>query len=92
MGEEKENLKVSEEYKKAYNQADMIYTYMPHILKGIKIPEGEKSEYAQGFKDRIRQYEMEKDAIKNFSYEQLREKYGKDLGDDKDRFKDLTKE
>lgn len=44
MGEEKEELKVSEEYKKAYNQADMICTYMPHILKGIKLPEGEKGD------------------------------------------------
>lgn len=90
---EEENLKVSEEYKKAYNQADMICTYMPHLLKGIKMPEKDQSEYTKGFQDRIKQYEIEQDAIKNFSYEQLREKYGKDIDDyGKDRTKGRTKE
>ena len=93
MIEDKEQLKVSEDYKKAYNRADMICTYMPHVLKGIKIPEVEKDDYAKGFQDRIRQYEMEQDKIKNFSYDQLREKYNRDLGEpNKDRSKDKTKE
>ena len=88
-----EELKVSEEYKKAYNQADMLCTHMPHLLKGISIPENEPSEYTKGFQDRLSQFEKEKDAVKDFSIEQLREKYGKDIGKgDRDQSKDIEKD
>ncbi|MDO5970307.1 hypothetical protein Q4Q35_10865 [Flavivirga aquimarina] len=74
-----ENQKVSEDYKKAYNQADMICTYMPHLLKGMNLPKDEPSEYTKGFQDRVKQYEKEQEAIKNFSVERLADKYKDDI-------------
>lgn len=62
--ENQESTKVSKEYLKAYNQADMICTYMPHLLKGMTIPGGEPSEYTKGFQERINQYEQEKKMLK----------------------------
>ncbi|MDN5215045.1 hypothetical protein QQ020_23390 [Fulvivirgaceae bacterium BMA12] len=88
-----EDLKVSEDYKKAFNYADMICSYAPESLKEIKIPEKQSSEFLKGFQDRITQYEKEKkkEAIKYFSPEKLREKYG--LSDpEKDRTKSIEKE
>ncbi len=71
-----ENLKISEDYKKAYNQADMICRHMPHLLKGITIPENEPTEYTKGFQDRIKQYEAERQkSTKNFSLDKLKDKY-----------------
>ena len=78
MGEEQE-IKPSAEYIKAYNQADMICTYMPHVLEGMQTPENEPSEYTRGFTARVREYEIEQDMIKNFSLDDLKGKYGKDL-------------
>lgn len=59
----------SKEYLKAYNQADMICTYMPHLLKGMTIPDQEPSEYTRGFQDRVDQYELEQRAMEKFSPE-----------------------
>lgn len=88
-----EVLKVSEEYLKAYNQADMICTHMPQVIDGMKWPENDQSEYNKGFRDRMRQYEIERDAARNFSVDQLKEKYGKDLDDyGKDRAIDRDKD
>lgn len=78
MGEEKET-KPSADYIKAYNQADMICTYMPHLLEGMQAQENEPSEYTRGFTDRVRQYEIEQDILKNFSLQDLKQKYGKDM-------------
>ena len=86
-----ENLKVPEDYKKAYNYADMICTLAPGWLKDIKIPEKVSNEYMKGFQDRIAQYEKERKAIKYFSPEKLREKYGLD-NPGKDRTKSIEKE
>ena len=86
-----EDLKVSKDYKKAYNHADMICRFMPHLLKDMKIPEKEPGEYTRGFQDRVKQYEKERDAVKYFSPEKLREKYG--LNDpEKGRTKGMEKE
>ncbi len=87
-----EDLKVSEQYKKAYNQADMICTYMPHLLESMTFPKDEPSEYTKGFQDRVKQYEIEQKAIKNFSVEKLKEKYGKEIGFDKDPQRDIDKD
>ena len=76
-----EDLKISEEYIRAFNDADMICTYMPDELENMEIPEQESMAYTQGFKDRIRQYQIEKDAVKNLTIEELKEKYGKELED-----------
>ena len=86
-----DDVKVSEDYKKAYNHADMICRFTPHLLKDMKIPEKEPGEYTKGFQDRISQYERERNAVKYFSPEKLREKYGlNDPG--KDRTRDIEKE
>lgn len=88
-----EDLKVSEEYKKAYNHADMICRFMPHLLKDMKIPEKEPGEYTKGFQDRIKQFEKERQIIKSFSRENLREKYASILADQyKGQDKDIEKE
>lgn len=88
-----EDIKVSKEYKKAYNQADLICTYMPHLLDKIETPKNEPSAYKQGFEDRIKQYEIERDAIRHFSVERLREKYGfSKEANNKDRSKDIGKD
>lgn len=88
-----ETLKVSDEYLKAYNHADMLCTYMPHIVETMELPQHETSEYSKGFRDRVRQFEIERDAMRNFSVEQLREKYGKDLDAyGKNRDLDITKD
>ena len=72
-----EDLKVSENYKEAYNYADYICTHAPQWLKDIRIPEKSSGEYTKGFQDRVRQHEKERN--KNFSYKALQEKYGKHL-------------
>ncbi len=93
MADEKVSKEYKKAYKKAYNQADMICNYMPHLLKGMTTPENEPSVYTKGFQDRVRQYEIEQDAIKNFSYDQLKEKYGKDVdGQNKDKSKGIDKD
>ncbi|MBI1183604.1 hypothetical protein GC194_05000 [bacterium] len=69
----------SKEYLKAYNHADMICNYMPHLLKGMHTPDNEPSDYTKGFMDRVRQYEMEKDASINTSWNELKNKYGDEL-------------
>lgn len=91
---EDEQLEVSKEYKKAYNQADMILTYMPHILKGVQMPEKDITDYDKGFSARIREYEKEQEAIRNFSVEKMkreirqeREQQNKDINKGKDRSK-----
>lgn len=77
-----EDLKASKAYKKAFNHADMICTYMPEELERLA-PFGEvEPEYKQGFEDRVKQYQMERDVIKSFSVNDLREKYGRELGKD----------
>jgi len=78
MGDE-EKLSLSKDYKRAFNDADMIITQFPKLVKTLKVPEGEKSEYSKGFQDRLRQFEMEKDAMKGFSPDQLKAKYRKDI-------------
>lgn len=88
-----DDVKVSKEYKKAYNQADKICTYMPHLLKGMTVSEKEPSEYTKGFRDRVKQYEMEQEAIKNFTYDKLKEEYSKELGTPKkDKSKGMDKD
>jgi|GEM_PF-2075534 len=88
-----EELKVSEEYKKAYNHADMICTHMPHLLKGMTLPENEPSEYTRGFQDRVAQFEKEKDAIKFFSVDRLKDRYSKDHDvQEKDQKRDIEKD
>ena len=53
--------KVSKQYMKAYNQADMICRYMPHLVDKIKSsPDNEPSEYTKGLEDRLKQFEIEK--------------------------------
>ncbi len=64
---EEEQLEVSEQYKKAYNHADMICRFMPHILDGMQTPESEPSEYTRGFEDRVKLFEKEQEAIKSYS-------------------------
>ncbi len=88
-----EDLKVSEDYKKAYNHADLICTHSPDYLKDIKVPENSSKEYVKGFQDRIRQFEKERQIIKSFSRENLREKYAPILADrHKSQDKDIEKE
>jgi len=90
---DKEEFEVSELYKRAFNDAELIITQFPHLISKMEAPEGESSEYTKGFQDRVKQYEIEKDAVKNFSYDQLRDKYSKDLDDDKkDHSKGMEKD
>jgi len=75
-----EELNISEDYKKAYNRADILCRYMPHLLKDIDMPEYDMSEYSKGFKDRVRQFEQDKDKdqIKSrskFSLEEMKQHY-----------------
>lgn len=74
-----ENLKLSKDYKKAFNHADMICTYMPEELEKLAPYQAESKAYRQGFEDRVKRHRIEQDAIKNFSLAELKEKYGKDL-------------
>ncbi len=90
-----EDLKVSEKYKKAFNHADMICSYMPEELERLAPFENVAPEYKQGFEDRVKQYQIEQDAIKNFSLEELKEKYGEDLdhyGMDQTKAKGMDRE
>ena len=90
---EDEKLKLSKLYKKGYNHADLIVTQMPERLKDMHVPEGEPSEYTQGFTDRVREFEIERDSIKGFSVNELKEKYGDHLDRyNKDKPKGLDKE
>ena len=68
-------MKISEQYKKAYNHADMICNYMPDMLEGMTISEGEPSEYTKGFGDRVQEYRKTKEAIKEHSLHQLKKEY-----------------
>ncbi|MEQ8470044.1 MAG: hypothetical protein RIC35_02610 [Marinoscillum sp.] len=89
---EVENLELSDLYKRAYNDADLIITQFPEQIGKIEILDGEPSEYTKGFQDRLKQHELEKVAIKNFSTDQLKEEYKKDFdGSQKDRSNDLDK-
>lgn len=76
---EQEVLKVSEQYKKAYNHADLICNHMPELLDKMPKPKGEPSDYTRGFTARVTEYRIEKDAAKKFSYAELKAKYGKEL-------------
>ena len=87
-----EDMKVSKDYKKAFNHADMICTYMPKELERLAPFKDEAPAYRQGFEDRVKQHQIEQDAVKNFSVVELKEKYGKDLDNyNKDRPKDMEK-
>jgi len=88
---EEEKLEVSEEYKKAYNKADMIVTYMPHVLKGVQMPDKNLTEGDKGFIARVKEYEREQEALKNFSVDKLRQDHGKDRGNDKSDNKGLDR-
>jgi hypothetical protein len=89
---EDEKLEVSEEYKKAYNKADMIVTYMPNVLKGVQMPDKNLSEGDKGFIDRIKEYEKEQEALRTFSVDKLRQDYQKDRGmPDKSKDKGLDR-
>lgn len=57
--------KVSELYKKAYNHADMICNYMPHLLDGMHTPKEGSSEYTRGWNDRVREYEKERNLLRD---------------------------
>ena len=82
---DEEKLELSKAYKKGFNHADLIITTMPKELEKISKPTGEEhTEYIQGFEDRVKQFELEKDSLKGFSVDQLKEKYKDDL----DRYND----
>ena len=85
-----EKLEVPEEYKKAFNQADKLVSHMPQVLDGLKLPE-DKSEYSQGFRDRIELYNQERETTKNRSYQKLNKIYGKS-SPDPPRTKDKNKD
>ncbi|MEM9297171.1 MAG: hypothetical protein AAGA64_02180 [Bacteroidota bacterium] len=90
--EEKEQLEVSKEYKEAYNKADMIVTYMPHILKGVKMPEKDKSEFDKGFSARLKEYEKEQELLRGYQVERMKQDYKKDMDNpskDQDRGIDI---
>lgn len=55
-----EETKVSELYKKGFNQAYMLSKNMPEVLKGMQIPSNEPSEYTKGFADGQKQHEKER--------------------------------
>ena len=82
-----EQLNIPKEYKDAYNEADLIARYSPEILNHITIPEKELDNYGQGFKDRLLQYQKEKEQTKSFDLKQLQNRYEKDP---KGIFKDTT--
>jgi len=77
----KEQLEVSEEYKKAFNQAEMLTTFMPEVLEKAKIPvDGESPEWTKGFQARIAKFEKDKEAMKDFSIEREKQEYRKEHG------------
>lgn len=77
---DKERLELPEKYKKGYNDAELVINQFPHLLEGMVASEAEHSDYTKGFEDRVEQYELEKAAIKNQSYQKI-QKYGKGLDD-----------
>lgn len=89
-----EEIRVSEDYKKAFNRADMICRYMPELLKEIDISADQANDYTKGFQDRVKQYEQEKDN-KEFSVEKMKDQYREEIEtskDNKSKQKDLNRE
>ena len=76
---EKEQLEVSEDFKEGFNKADMIVTYMPHILKGVQMPEKDATEWDKGFTARLKKYEQDKEILKEYTPE--KPNFLKDKGD-----------
>ncbi len=74
MEDNQELLKVSEDYKKGFNQADMMCTYMPNVVKSIEIPNESENEYTNGFRDGILQCKAKQRAMKKFSFKKVLEK------------------
>ena len=74
-----EILEVSEQYKKGFNKADWVLTYMPHVLKGVKMPEKDETEYDKGFTARLLKYEKDQQMLKEYAPE--KPNFLKDRGD-----------
>ncbi len=74
-----EQLQVSDDYKKAFNKADFICNYMPHLLKEITIPEKGFNDYTQGFKDRVQQYDKEVQRTRQDAMQAIRDRYAKEI-------------
>ena len=89
---DKEQLEVSEDYKKGFNKADMIVTYMPHILKGVKMPEKDETEWDKGFTARVKKYEKDQEMLKQHAPEKPKALKEKDMkAPSKSRDLDRTK-
>lgn len=74
-----EELRNSDEYKKAFERADRICSYQPHLLNGMVTPEGETPAQKLAFEDRIIEHQIEQDSMKNLTKKQLFKKYGSNL-------------
>jgi hypothetical protein len=67
---EEEQHEVPAAFKKGYNQADMLFTYMPNVLKGVNISDRNETDYDKGFNARLqeeleRKKQREKEAPKD---------------------------
>ncbi|HCX21059.1 MAG: hypothetical protein CMB80_26035 [Flammeovirgaceae bacterium] len=73
------DLSNTDEYKKAYERADRICRFMPHLIDKMSSPEDEPPAHRQAFEDRITELQIERDRANNFSRKALFEKYGSKL-------------
>jgi hypothetical protein len=82
-----EILRVSEDYKKAYNQADKLCRHMPQVLKGLELPK-DGSEYSKGFNARVELYQLEQLKMKQ-AYQKFHKNFGRSISNkDKEKEKD----
>lgn len=58
-----EEIEVSEEYKKGFNQGYTLKQHMPEILDGLNVPNNVKNsnDYIQGMKDGGNQFAIDKE-------------------------------
>lgn len=72
-----EDNKLSKDYKAAFNHADLICKYMPQELKNLSGYTSQSQDYIKGFEARVAMYTREKEIVKDFSVQDLKQSYAK---------------
>jgi hypothetical protein len=60
-----EDLRKTEEYKKAYERADRLCKYMPELIRDMVSPKEESPTHKLAFEDRIQLFKKEKGIYQN---------------------------
>lgn len=71
-----EDLSQTQEYKKAYEQADRLCRERPDMIDQLIPSENEPPAIRQAFEDRISDFKIEQDSMGNMSHRDLFKKYG----------------